>query len=296
MKFRSYMLVVLFVLSAVVAGNLYAESWNLSVDASLTLTQNTYSDNWAGGEWGQISWLFNSNSLAEREFGEKVSCKNTLKLFYGQTHMQDAGTKRWRKPVKSNDLIDFESVFLFKLFPMVDTYAGFRVEGAFFDTSDPENYRYINPLKFTESLGLARVLIDTEKHDWIVRFGGGFREFVDRDRLDPLTKEKETSKSNDGGFIFDSELKTVFAGDRVTFTSKLTVFKAIYNSEADELEEVAGGDYWKAPDVNWENIISANITKYLVVNMYIQLLYDKEVDLGGRFKETLSFGLTYKLL
>ena len=52
MKFRSYMLVVLFVLSSV-AGNLYAESWNLSVDASLTLTQNTYSDNRAGGEGGR---------------------------------------------------------------------------------------------------------------------------------------------------------------------------------------------------------------------------------------------------
>ena len=93
MKFSSYLVVVFFVLSAV-AGNLYAESWNLSVDASLTLTQNTYSDNWAGGEGGQISWLFNSNSLAERKFGEKVSCKNTLKLFYGQTHMQDAEINR----------------------------------------------------------------------------------------------------------------------------------------------------------------------------------------------------------
>ena len=103
------------------------------------------------------------------------------------------------------------------------------MESAFFDTSDPENYRYINPLKFTESIGFARVLIDTAKHDWILRFGGGFRQYIDRDRFAPVTKEKETSTSSDGGFIFDSELKTVFAGDRMTFTSKLTVFKAIYN-------------------------------------------------------------------
>jgi hypothetical protein len=29
--------------------------------------------------------------------------------------------------------------------------------------------------------------------------------------------------------------------------------------------------------------------------LYMQLLYDKEIDLKGRFKQTLALGLTYKL-
>jgi hypothetical protein len=48
-------------------------------------------------------------------------------------------------------------------------------------------------------------------------------------------------------------------------------------------------------DVNWENMLSASITKYLTVNPYAQFLYDKEIDLKGRFKETLALGLTYRL-
>jgi hypothetical protein len=32
------------------------------------------------------------------------------------------------------------------------------------------------------------------------------------------------------------------------------------------------------------------------VNLYVQFLYDKEVDLAGRFKESLALGITYKLM
>ncbi|MBT7617797.1 MAG: hypothetical protein HN590_10995, partial [Calditrichaeota bacterium] len=60
-----------------------------------------------------------------------------------------------------------------------------------------------------------------------------------------------------------------------------------------DLEGLPNEEYWKAVDINWENIFTANITKYLMVNLYLQLLYDKEVDLGGRLKQTLSLGLTY---
>ena len=49
-------------------------------------------------------------------------------------------------------------------------------------------------------------------------------------------------------------------------------------------------------DVNWENTFSAQVAKYLAVSMYIQWLYDKEIDKGGRFKETMALGLTWKLL
>ncbi|HSG28427.1 MAG TPA: hypothetical protein VLA34_08095, partial [Candidatus Krumholzibacterium sp.] len=74
------------------------------------------------------------------------------------------------------------------------------------------------------------------------------------------------------------------------------VYQALIYSKKDDLAGTEMEDYWKAPDVNWENIFTANITKYLMVNLYIQLLYDKEVDLGGRFKQTMALGLTYKFI
>ena len=53
--------------------------------------------------------------------------------------------------------------------------------------------------------------------------------------------------------------------------------------------------YWKEVDVNWENNVSVSVARYVTVSLYIQLLYDKEIAKKGRFKETLSLGLAYKL-
>ncbi|UCF04591.1 MAG: DUF3078 domain-containing protein [bacterium] len=291
------MFVTIVMVLMALTGTIQAEEpWNLAVDANLTLTQNAYSDNWVGGEAGALSWTFNSNSLAEKQLAAWIHTKNTLKLMFGQTHNQDVETKDWAKPVKSTDLIDFESVFRFTLESFVDPFAAARIETQFLDQSDPEKDRYVNPIKITESFGVARVLIKEEKREWTVRLGGGLRQFIDRDALNADTGERETMTSSDYGATFDSEFKTPLAGERISFSSKLTVYKAFYYSEKDELKGEVDEDYWKAPDVNWENIFTAGITNYLMVNLYIQLLYDKEIDKAGRFKQTLSLGLTYKFI
>ena len=278
------------------AAGVSAEPWKLEADANLTLNQNAYSDNWVGGEAGSISWAFNSNWLAERQLNPTLHSKSTLKLLFGQTHTQDVETKDWAKPVKSTDLIDFESVMRFTLGAFVDPYAGVRIETQFLDQSDPEIDRYVNPVKFTESVGIAKVLIKEENREWSARLGAGLRQYLNRDVLNVMTDERETLTSNDGGLVFDSEFKTPLASEKITLQSKLTIFQALYYSEKDALAGLPNEDYWKAPDVNWENIFTAGITEHLMVNLYIQLLYDKEIDLAGRFKQTLALGLTYKLL
>jgi len=274
----------------------FAEPWTVSVDANITLTQNAYSDNWEGGESGMMSWTFFSNSLAEKQLTPKLHNRNTLKLQFGQNHFQDEDTKDWGKPEKSNDLIDLESVFRFSLGSFVDPYAAGRLETLFVDKSDGLKDRYLNPLKFTESAGVAKVLIKEEKRDLTMRFGFGLREYINRDRLDPSTGNRKTKTTNDGGIELVSDFKTPLSQERIMLTSKLTVFKALYFSESDKIKGEVYEDYWKAPDVNWEAIFTAGITKYLMVNLYFQLLYDKEIDRAGRLKQVLSLGLTYKLL
>ncbi|MBN1294430.1 MAG: DUF3078 domain-containing protein [Candidatus Latescibacteria bacterium] len=273
-----------------------AEPWTKSVDANITMTQYSYTDNWAGGEAGAMAWTFFSNSLAEKQINDMINNKNTLKLLFGQTHNQDKDTKKWGKPDKSNDLIDFESVFRFNLKTYVDPFAALRIESQFFDTSNSDNKRLFNPLTFTESFGISRVIIKEEKREWSARFGAGFREFINRDFLDMQTNKKETKTSNDGGLIFVNDFKTPLAEDRILLTSKLTVFQALFYSESDKIKGTPEENYWKTADIEWENIFTASITKYLMVNLYTQLLYDKEIARGGRFKQMLSLGLTYKLL
>ena len=290
-------IVLAVTLALAVASSAAADPWTKAVDANLTLAQMAYSDNWVGGEAGALSWTFNSNSLAEKQLNPKVRTRNTLKLSFGQTHSQDKGTKNWAKPTKSTDLIDFETLFSFTLGAFADPFAASRVETQFLDASDPEKDRFLNPLTFTESFGFIKVLIKQEKREWTARLGGGLRQHVNRDVLvDVLTDKRETQTANDGGLEFVSEFKTPLAQERITICSKLILFQALYNSEADKLTGLPNENYWKSPDVNWENTFTAGITKYLMVNLYSQLLYDKEVNLGGRFKQTLALGLTYKLI
>jgi len=283
-------LVVLFCHPLVSSG----DPWTRSVDANLTMTQSAYSDNWAGGEAGNITWTFNSNWLAEKPLSPLVQSKNTLKLSFGQTHSQDVDSKDWAKPTKSTDLIDFETLFSLTFGGFVDPFAAGRLESQFLDAGDPAKDRYVNPLKFTESFGVIRYLMKEDKREWSTRLGGALRQFVDRDVLVD-TDKRETQTSNDGGIEFVSELKFPLAGERITVSNKLIVFQALYYSKSDELKGLPNEDDWKAPDVNWENIFTVGITRYLMVNLYNQLLYDKEVDKGGRFKQTLSLGFTYKI-
>jgi hypothetical protein len=105
----------------------------------------------------------------------------------------------------------------------------------------------------------------------------------------------ETQTSNDGGIEFVSELRTPLAGDKISYNTRLAVFEALFNSDSDELVGMPNEDYWKAPDIEWDHTFAANITEYLMVNLYIQILYDKEISLRGSHKETISLGLTYKL-
>ena len=275
---------------------LRAVEWEKSIDANLMFTQNSYSDSWSGGESGSVTWIFNANLKAQKPLSEKVHNKNTFKLSFGQTHSQDAATKDWQAPAKSTDLIDYESLFRFTLGLIVDPYAAARLETQFFDVSEPSKTRLFNPLKFTESFGVSKVIIKDENVELINRLGFGFRQMMNRELLNVTTNKYENLNTNDGGIEFVSDFTTIFADNQIGFSSKLGIFKAVFYSEANALKGQPNEDYWQAFDVNWENRFSASVTKYISVELYIQLLYDKEINPAGRLKQTLGMGLTYKFL
>jgi hypothetical protein len=281
-------------LGVIAGASVHAEPWAVSVDANLTLTQNAYSDNWAGGEAGSATWMFISNSRAERQLTPDINNKNVLKLQFGQSYTQDTDDKDWGKPEKSSDLIDFESILRFSLGAWVDPFASARVESRFLDKSDPDRSVYFNPVTITESAGAAKVLIKEENRDWTIRLGAGVREHIAREILDPVTGKRDTETGTDGGIEFVNDLRTPVAGGRINIQSKLIVFQALFSSTADDLKGLPEEDYWRAPDINWETVFTASITKYLMVNLYTQLLYDKEIARAGRFKQTLGLGLSWK--
>jgi hypothetical protein len=295
-KFVLTMLCVGLISTAAVYGQVDSTGWLKTFDLNFNLTQNTYSDNWDGGEVGNVTWVSTANGSFERQFTPKFNSKTTVKLAFGQTHTQDEETKKWAAPVKSTDKIDIESVQRFTLGSIVDPYGAFRFESQFVDASEPTFKRYFNPMLLTFSTGVARKIWHRpEKDELISRFGFALRELISRD-IDSLELRTTTTNSQTEGGIESVTDFNIVLGENLGFTSKMTLFKALFNSKKDDLKGLPQEDYWKAVDVNFENTLTASVSKYVQVQLYAQLLYDKEIALGGRFKETLSLGLTYKLL
>jgi hypothetical protein len=311
--------------------------WKYKTDAVLTLTQSAFSSNWAGGDRGAIVWILGTDSNAERQFSTRFNLSNHLVLAYGQTSRQvpTGSGLRWDTPEKSTDKIEFESTGRWTLQSFVDPYFALRLDSQFLDQSSPIGDLYFTPIRLKETAGLARVLRKTEDSEAITRLGFGFRQTMAKAFVDAVTKETESSTSNDGGFEWQTSVTQPMLDKKVLYKGQLLVFQPVFFSGSSDLEDfdarVAAGeagfpadpnreavaDFWKSPDVNFQNTFSASITKYLGVVLFMQLVYDKfdaaanidnarplaelqpevlrNVRKAGQFKQTLALTLTYRL-
>jgi len=284
----------LFLLILILPVLLMAENWKLDSDVNVSLTQSTYSDSWQGTELSNITWVAASNTSAEKQLKPWLNSKTTLKLAFGQTHLQkeDAlGELYWEKPGKSTDKIDLESVLRFTTQGWVDPFVAGRLESQFLDLSDPAKTRIVNPLLFTETAGIIRTFVNTDADYLSTRLGAAFREKLDRDVLqtDLLTRELETTV--DGGLESVSEYKHNFAPLDANFKSRLQVYQALFNSKEDELSN----DDWKSPDVVWENALTTKLWGLLSANLSFEMRYEKEQIHKVQWKEILGLGFSYSL-
>jgi len=273
----------------IAAAGLMAEDWNTAADVSITMNQNSYSDNWAGEEKGSISWVFNANFLAEKQLAAKVHNKNTLKLAFGQTHNQmvDAmGDKYWAKPDKSTDLIDFESMFRFTLGAFVDPFASLRLESQFLDQSVADDAKIFNPNTLTESFGIARVFIKDDTQELSTRLGGAFKQYMDSNLDD---------NSSDGGLEFVGIYTKPFKDNVIKYSTNLNLYKPMFYSESDAVEGTDMEDSWKMVRMNWQHDVDISLTSLINLKLYVQLLYNEMVIDEIQIKETLGLGLSYKL-
>ena len=269
--------------------------WKKSLVVDVTTTQTSYSDSWEGGEAGSVNWVGNLNGTAEKQLKPWLNFQSTLRLSFGQTLTQDAETKKWSKPKKSTDLIDWENVGRLTLHKFVDPYVAFRLESQFLNAKVPAKKLYLTPMKLTESAGISKRFYEKENDHLTSRLGIALRQIM-KTNIDTSIVALPTVDSTltDGGIESVTDVNLTF-GENLRYTGKLTLYKALFFSKSDEVKGTAYEDDWKAIDINWENIISAAITKIITVNFYTQLLYDKEVSKKGRFKETLGIGFVFRM-
>ncbi len=288
--------IILLILLLSLAGMLSAQGWRFYSDASLSLAQSSYSDNWAGTELSSITWFGNSNSFAEKQLTKRMHNKTSLKLAFGQTHNQktDAeGDRYWAKPDKTTDNIDLETVLKFTLDAFVDPYLSGRMESQFLDFSQQAigNSRTLNPIRFTEAAGVSKTFIKKDNEGLSARLGAAFRQNMDRHSAVPSTvDEYENITTNDGGLEFITEYNKGVKITNLLFTSRLSVFQAVFNSKSDELN-----DDWKAADVVWDNVLSTKLFSMVTASLNVQFKYEKQEDRKFQYKETLGLGFSYQL-
>jgi hypothetical protein len=269
--------------------------WKRTLVFEALTTQTAYSDSWVGGEAGSVNYTLNLNGKFERFLSENFGYRTTFKLSFGQTLTQDAETKDWGRPEKSTDLIDWENVGTFTQGWGVDPFVAFRLESQFLNAAVPEKKRYLTPLTLTQSAGISRRFFERDEDLVVTRLGFAVKETFKNSIIDSTTLATEDSTLVDGGIESVTDVFYHF-NENLQITSKLTLFKAFYFSEKDAVEGTEFEDDWKAVDVNWENIVSAAVSKIITVQLYTQFLYDKQVSRKGRLKETLGLGLTFKML
>ncbi len=285
---------IAFAIFLLLSSTLSADPWEKTLTFDLKLTQTAYSDSWTGGEAGNISWVSTLNGVFAKQVSPKFNNRTTLKLAFGQTHIQDSDTKDWEKPEKSTDQIDIENLSRFTLDSYVDPYFAVRLETQFLDASVDAIDRYFNPLRLTESVGGSRMIYKKDKNEILTRLGFALKQTISSIIVDTAMEETDWDTRTDGGIESVTDVIYQFT-ENLDYIGKLTLYRALFFSDKDEVEGTPEEDYWKAVDVNWENTLNASVAKYITVSLYIQFLYDKQIDKKGRFKQTLGFGLTYKM-
>lgn len=284
--------ILIFIL--MICSVLNADPWQKNMAFNFQLAQTTYSDSWTGGDAGNVTYVSTLNGIFERQFSPHYNNRTNLKLAFGQTLTQNPDTKKWSKPQKSTDQIDIDNLSRLTGIGYVDPYFSVRLESQFLDASVDSIKRYFNPLVFTEAIGVSRTFYKKEKDQFMSRVGLALKERVMKQIVDTATEQTDWNTEIDGGFESVTDLVYTIS-DNLNYVGKLTLFKAVYNSDKDEFKDTPAEDYWKAIDVNWENAVTATVAKYVSVSLYVQLLYDKQVSKKGRIKETLGLGLTYQL-
>ena len=268
--------------------------WNTSGEMGLNISQNFYNEAWLGSEVGSITWSYLLIINTSRTFWERLEFSNGLIANFGQTYLQNSETGEWKSPQKSTDRIENESILRFNMGLFVDPFSSLRFESQFYDNTFESVPRYIHPIILSESMGASKFLYRNDKNEIQTRLSFTVKELFERP-VDTLTMSIVGSNVRiDGGLEWvTSSIHSL--SENVLYKGELRVYKAFFNSKAGELEGTPEKALWKTPDIDFKNIVSVSVIKYLKVNFYLQLIYERELNRRVMIKENLSMGLNISL-
>jgi hypothetical protein len=253
-----------------------------SLVSALNLTQVSFTD-WAQVGENALAWVVSAEGKSmydDPEIGG-YNWTNNYKFGFGQTRLGDQEIR------KTNDKIDFETILTYKLGTYVNPYVSATLKTQFArgfqysDTGKTPVSKFFDPGYMTQSAGVGYQPIPEVK----TRLGAGLREVFAKEFAalysdDPATTDIE-KVSVDGGLESVTEVEWKLE-DNILFTSKLELFGPFK-----KLDEIV---------VRNDNTLAMAVSKYIAVNLNVQLINEKRISPRTQVKETLSIGLTYRLL
>jgi hypothetical protein len=270
------------------------QGWDVKSNVGLNISQSTFNGAWVGDEVGTFTWSLISNSEAQKLLSPRWNWSNSLLLQFGQTHQQNADRDAWLAPIKSSDKITFRSLLRYLNQWKIDPYVAFDLDTQFFtEDRNLDIFELFSPARLSESIGFAHALSDTDQRRLITRFGFAVRQLFNRTYVRSLNPvDVGTRTTHDGGFEWYTQWRAANAANRAYYQGELRLYKAV----AVHVDEGASPLYWPAVDLDWQNTLSSKVTSWLSFDLFWQLLYDKQIDQRGQFKQTLGLGLTWQLL
>ncbi|HDZ26097.1 hypothetical protein LCGC14_1405230 [marine sediment metagenome] len=254
--------------------------WRKEMVGGINLTQTSLS-NWTQGGENSLAWQLNFNFKFINN-QERLNWANSGKLTYGSTKI---GDQEFRKSI---DEIKLESVLTYKFGKLINPYVACTAETQFGPGynygTEPKTQisSFMDPGYFRESIGVGYQPNDIVKS----RLGVALKQTITSDYPipyadDPDTVDKIEKTKNEFGAESVTDISWKITKNSL-FTSKLELFYAF--KAFDET------------DVNWDNVFTIMISKYINININFKLFYDKDISNKRQIKQAIAFGLSYSFL
>ncbi|MCK5741771.1 MAG: DUF3078 domain-containing protein [Chlorobi bacterium] len=252
--------------------------WQSKGVLGFNLSQMAFSD-WSQGGDDAMTYTFTGN-FGLNYTGKVWNFKNSLKVAYGQTKLGSGDF------ITNDNEFYLESVIARKFGWAVDPFFSNIVRtqvapGNEYSEGDPIRISDIfDPGYISQALGFTFDKNKTVKTRLGVALQETFTSKFPKYSDDPETLDELETFKLETGIESVTDVEYAFM-DNMLFKSKLRLFTRFDDPAV-----------W---DVRWDNIISAKINKYFVVNLNILVVYEKSQSLRTQIKEALQLGVTYIL-
>jgi len=252
--------------------------WIPKGTAGFNLSQIAFSD-WSQGGENSITYSLVGNFGISHETAHDVF-KNSLKATYGQTKINDNSF------ITNDNELFMENLYAYKYGWAVDPYIsntlrtsitpGYKLE----DGSEVQVVQFFDPGYLTQSIGFRY-----EKLGWFKNrlglavqeiFASKFTNFTD----DPDTPDEQETFMFETGLEYGQDIEATLM-ENILLQSKLLLFT--------RFEDLS---VW---DVRWDNIITAQVNKYINVNLNVIVIHNIKETRRTQVKEAFQLGVVFNL-